>query len=120
MENAKIKLATEKPKSKSETGATIRLSQKYSAIIDAAREQINRDKTYKKKISICRYVEKLIEDHWQKPIEDLKKEREGAKDWLEIEYDKESPGIPFFDWVKLRIQVANKKNLKKNATEGEK
>jgi hypothetical protein len=120
MEATKAKPILEQPKVKGNAGATIRLSQKHAAIVDAARTEINKDKAFKKKISICRYVEKLIEDHWQKPIEDLKKEREGAKDWLNLEYEKESPNMPFFDWVKLRIEKAEKKQSKKRNTEGEK
>lgn len=115
MELSKAKPVSEQPKAKGNAGATIRLSQKHAAIIENARKEINKDKAFKKKISICRYVEKLIEDNWQKPIENLKKEREGAKDWLNLEYERESPNMPFFDWVKLRIEKAEKKlNKKRN------
>ena len=120
MEVAKTKPVLEQTKAKGNAGATIRLSQKHAKIVEMARADINKDKAYKKKISICRYIEKLIEDHWQKPIEDLKKEREGAKDWLNLEYEKESPNMPFFDWVKLRIEKAEKKHNKKRNAEGAK
>lgn len=120
MEATKVKPVLDKEKAKGNSGATIRLSQRHATIVESARAEINKDKTFKKKISICRYVEKLIEDHWQKPIDELKKEREGAKDWLNLEYERESPNMPFFDWVKLRIEKAERKQSKKRSTEGAK
>ena len=98
----------------------IRISTKHRAMLDKGREEINRDPTYKKKISYTRYVEKLIEDHWGKPIEDLKKEREGARDWLELEYKREAPNVPFFDWLRARVEGKQaKKFMKRNKGGGE-
>lgn len=96
------------------SGKAIRISLKHRALLEQGRKEINQDSTYKKKISFTRYVEKLIEDHWAKPIDDLKKEREGAKDWLEIEYKREAPGIPFYEWVRQRIEGNTKKSAKRS------
>lgn len=101
------------------TGKAIRISLKHHALIEKGRLTINQDPTYKKKISISRYIEKLVEDHWEKPIEDLKKEREGAKDWLEIEYKREAPEIPFFEWIRQRVEGSSKK-VSKRSSGGEK
>lgn len=118
METTKTKLPSEASASEDDGGTTIRLGPRHAEIIKKAKNEINKDTTYKKKISLCRYVEKLIEDNWDKPIEALKKEREGAKDWLELEYEKESPSIPFYDWIKQRIETGGKKPPKKRKNEG--
>lgn len=109
------KMQIQKVEDKSSSKA-IRVSLKHQMILKKGRDEINRDSTYKKKISITRYVEKLIEDYWDKSIEDLKKEREGAKDWLEVEYKREAPNMSFYDWLKFRVQSnLQKKEIKRNS-----
>lgn len=117
MEVTKTKPMLAQIKTDDDGGATIRIGSKHAEILKKGKDEINKDSTYKKKISLCRYVEKLIEDNWERPIEALKKEREGAKDWLELEYDKEAPSIPFYDWLKLRLETANKRQPKKKKSE---
>ena len=96
------------------SGKAIRIGLKHRSLLEQGRAEINKDPTYKKKISFTRYIEKLIEDHWATPIDDLKKEREGARDWLEIEYKREAPGIPFYEWVRQRIEGNAKRTAKRN------
>lgn len=117
METARSKPLAGQNKTEDDGGATIRIGKKHAEILKRGKDEINKDTTYKKKISLCRYVEKLIEENWERPIESLKKEREGAKDWLELEYEREAPSMPFFDWIKLRLENANKKQPKKKKSE---
>lgn len=113
MESVKVKTGqTEKSEN---SGKVIRVSEKHRQIIENGRKEINKDQTYKRKISCSRYLEKLIEDYWQKPIPELQKEREGSKDWLELRYKLENPNIPFFDWVRLQVESGGKKSLKRSS-----
>lgn len=121
MENAKLKSNSGQTlDAKEEAGSAIRISKMHREIIKSGRAEINKDPTYKKKISITRYIEKLIEDHWQKSIEELKKEREGSKDWLELEYRREAPNMSFFDWLRLRVEGNSKKSSKRKNSGSEK
>lgn len=96
-------------------GKPIRVSLAHHALLEKGREEINKDKKYKKSISFTRYMEKLIEDHWEKSIEDLKKERESSKDWLELEYKREAPDMSFYDWLKMgKEKEKSKKSAKRN------
>ncbi len=114
MENTKLRPVEEQNGAEESSGKALRISNAHRAMLDKGRTEINKDSTYKKKISYCRYVEKLIEDYWEKPIEELKKEREGSKDWLELEYKREAPNMSFFDWVRLRVEGNQKKSVKRN------
>jgi hypothetical protein len=113
MEALKQKTVTEKGSEKESDGKAIRISLFHREILDKGRAEINKDTTYNKKISYSRYVEKLIEDHWEGPIAALKKEREGSKDWLEMQHKREAPHIPFFDWLRANHGSKPKKATKK-------
>ena len=114
MAKAEIKMTDDKIQNDENTGKAVRISIRHREILEKGRQEINRDQTYKKKISFTRYIEKLIEDYWEKPVEELKQEREGAKDWLEVEYKREAPNMSFFDWLRLRIEQNQKKSSKRN------
>ena len=114
MENSIESKSVLKSKEEKDLGKAIRISLKHRSLLEKGRSEVNKDPTYKKKISFGRYVEKLIEDHWEKAIEDLKKEREGAKDWLEIEYKREAPNMTFFEWLRTRVEGSSKKSSKRS------
>lgn len=97
------------------SGKAIRISLKHRALLEQGRNEINKDSTYKKKISYTRYVEKLIEDHWSKAIEDLKKERIGDVEneaFLKAEHKREAPEMMFYEWLRTRHQGNTKKSSK--------
>lgn len=91
----------------------IRIGSHYRKMLDDGRAEINKDATFRKRIGYARYVEKLIEDHWQDPIEDLKKEREGSEDWLKVQHKREAPDMSFFDWLRSRVDKEHKKSAKR-------
>lgn len=82
----------------------IKISEAHHQMLESERQDINRDGKFKKKISIKRYIEKLIEDHRKACVADLKKEREQSEDWLRLEHQKKSPETPFFDWLKKEME----------------
>lgn len=96
-----------------ENEMAVRIGSRYRKMLDDGRSEINKDTTFKKRIGYARYVEKLIEDHWQDPIEDLKKEREGSEDWLKILHKREAPDMSFFDWLRSRVDTEHKKSAKR-------
>jgi hypothetical protein len=85
----------------------VKISLDHYQMLQKNREEINRDKNFKKKISVRRIVEKLVEDFGEKCIPDLKKEREQSEDWLRLEHQKKAPDIPFFDWLKTELSKNN-------------
>lgn len=117
METTKQKNLTDKEMGKETESKAIRISLNHRLLLDKGRSEINKDTTYSKKISFSRYVEKLIDDHWQKPIEELKKEREGSKDWLELQHKREAPSVPFYDWLRANVISTQKKSPKNSQKE---
>jgi len=101
MESAKHVALKDQPSDEETSGKAIRISLEHHAMLKEGRDQINSDPFYKKKISFSRYVEKLIEEFWKRPIEELKKEREGARESLQKEHKREAPHMDFFEWVIL-------------------
>lgn len=119
MESTKLKAPDAQKDGGEDTGKAVRISARHKEILTEGRREINKDQTYAKKISYTRYIEKLIEDHWSKPIEELKKEREGSEDWLKLEYKREAPNMEFFDWLRARYEAGKKKTSKRNNEEKE-
>lgn len=114
MENTKLKPVEEQNTIEESSGKAIRISSEHHAMLNEGRKEINGDPIYRKKISTTRYVEKLIETFWKVPIEELKKEREGAEDWLKIKHLKEAPNLKFYDWLRIEMEGNNKKTVKRN------
>lgn len=117
MESNKTKSIVEVKLAKDGKGITIRLGAECAEIVKAVRNEVNKDPTYKKKVSNLRVVEKLIESRTDSAIAELKMEREGAKEWNVNEYRKESPDVSYDDWIKRMILENRQRKKTKKATD---
>lgn len=114
MTNINAKELKEQNVNEDVSSKAIRIDMKYFVMLTKGRDKVNEDSRYKKKISYSRYLEKLVEDHWQDVVEDLKCERESSEDWLKLEYKNSGSTLPFFDWLKQRYKGVSQKASKSN------
>lgn len=102
-----------------EKGRVVKISPRHYQLLSDARDEVNRDPQFKRKIGFKRYIELLIEDHRLACVDKLKAEREGSEDWLRILHRESAADMDFYDWLKSELSDGKSKRGRKRKGEDE-